>query len=64
MTAVRVLVRIELERVTTGLARRVVQDPAATEPDILRLSREEVQIATFLTPDMTANALSTNRGRK
>jgi hypothetical protein len=39
VTAGRVLVRIELERVTTGLARRVVQDPAAPEPDILRLTR-------------------------
>lgn len=42
VTAGRVLVRIELERVITGLARRVVQDPAATEPDILPPSREEV----------------------
>ena len=42
VTAGRVLVRIELERVTMSLARRVVQDPAATEPDIHRPSREEV----------------------
>ena len=42
VTAVRVLVRIELERVITGLDRRLVQDPAASEPDIILPSREEV----------------------
>ena len=42
VTAGRVLVRIELERVITGLDRRLVQDLAASEPDIILPSREEV----------------------